>query len=211
MKNIDYIKKRIVENDDVTAFETFYNYYFDKLFLFSLRFLKSKELSEEVVSDVFIKVWENRTKLSEVRNLETYLYVLVKNRSIDVIRQTSKSTLAHFSLDDDHFQLAVENFTPERAYFAEELRNEIDKVVETLPLACKNAFLLIKEDQLSYKEAAKILEISPLTVKKQTLKALKTIREYLVNKEREGTRIIPFKDFGIWLSLMMIAKILTFF
>ncbi|MDW7692407.1 sigma-70 family RNA polymerase sigma factor [Flammeovirgaceae bacterium SG7u.111] len=212
MNDLITIKKRIANKNDKIAFRQFYEFYFEKLFSFALRFLKSRELAEEVVSEVFTKVWIDRSKLLEIKNLDTYLYVLVKNLSLTIIKKSLKEKNAHLSLDESHFDFAIENFTPESSYFAEELRNEIDKVVDTLPIACKNAFLLVKEDHLTYAEAGEILEISPFTVKNQVLKAVKRIREYLtMAAKQQNSHKTSFKNIMRFAPLLVLLQNLLLF
>ncbi|UZR97374.1 RNA polymerase sigma factor [Chondrinema litorale] len=210
--DIERIKKRIASHNDKLAFRSFYQYYFERLFAFALRFLKSRELAEEVISEVFLKIWNNRSNLLEIKNIETYLYVLVKNHSLNVIKKSLKEQNTHLSLDDAHFELAIENFTPEAAYFAEELRDEIDKVIETLPTACKNAFFLVKEDQLNYAQAAEILNVSPYTVKNQVLKAVKRIREHLTQKRSdENLNSTNIRNINNLISFLIVIENLIFF
>lgn len=209
MKDLEIIKERIAYHNDQKSFRKFFNFYYKRLFTFSLRILKSKEVSEEVVSDIFIKLWENREKLLEIKNIETYLYKSVRNQSLNVIKQKLSKHNEHLSLDQAHLEFAIECFTPENVYFADELRNYIDQVVEKLPPACKTSFLLVKEDGLSYQEAAKILEISPLTVKKQSLKAIKAIRAKLTEKEKsEKERTLGITKIS---SMLPILFFLDFF
>jgi len=210
MEDYDSLKKRIAQEGDPKAFKTFFYFYYKRLFSYSMRMLKSEELSEEVVSDVFIKLWHHRQKLQEIQNIDTYLYKAVRNKCLNKIKQNLAKGNKHLSLDDTTLDLLVENYTPEKKYFADELQNFVNNVVKNLPIACKNAFLMVKEDGLSYKEAGEILEISPLTVKKQTLKAVKKIREKL--SERESREFDRLKNISsITLFLMFFAKNLIFF
>ena len=212
MNDIEKIKKRIAYNNDKLAFRSFYQFYFERLFAFSMRFLKSRELAEEAISEVFMKVWTNKNKLTEIQNMDTYLYVLVKNHSLNIIKKSLKEQNTHISLDNSHIELAIENFTPESAYFAEELRDEIDKVIDSLPIACKNAFLLVKEDHLNYGQAAEILDISPFTVKNQVQKAVRKIREYLTDKKSSiKLNSATIRRINNFVSFLIITENLIFF
>src|ERR1700749_2966694 len=68
------------------AFEALYRHYFVRLFRFCFAIIHQKESAEEIVNDVFLKLWEKRTHLAAIGNLELYLYVSVKNRSLNYLR-----------------------------------------------------------------------------------------------------------------------------
>lgn len=206
MKDYDKIKKSIALNDDKQAFRKFYEFYFEKLFTFSLRFLKSKKLSEEAISEIFVKVWQQRRKLLEIKNIDTYLYVLVKNHALNVIKKSLKHQNTHLSLNESHLEFAIENFTPEAAYFAEELRQEIDSIINSLPIACKNAFLLVKEDNLNYADAAEVLNISPFTVKNHVLKAMKRIREQLIANAGASEKVALLRNINTTAFIAFLIK-----
>ncbi|UZR96845.1 RNA polymerase sigma factor [Chondrinema litorale] len=212
MNNIEIIIYRIAHSNDKLAFRDFYDFYFEKLFTFSFRILKSNTLAEEVISDVFMKIWTQRNKLSEIKNIETYLYVLVKNRSLDIIKKSFKEHNTHFSLDDSHLELAIESFTPESVYFAIELRKEIDQIVKNLPIGCRNAFSLVKEDNLNYAQAAEILNISPNTVKSQVYKAINEIKKHLEHKVSDKKlSVSTTRGVKFLISVMLIIENFNFF
>lgn len=194
MKELDKFWKEVVTKGDKIALRKIYETYFDRLFPFALRILKSKQLAEEVISDVFVKIWQGRDSLSKVQNPETYLFIMVRNDSLKLIKRELKHTKGHLSILDENVFLAEENYIPDNQLFAEELREQIDSVIDQLPPACKNAFLLVKEDKLKYKEAAKVLKTSPFTVRNQVQKAVGRIRNFLESKAEHQAKVINFKN-----------------
>jgi len=108
-------------------------------------------------------------------------------------------------LSDINLDFYIENHTPDNKYSADELQSFVDDVVNSLPIACKNAFLMVKEDGLSYKAAGEILEISPLTVKKQTLKAVKKIREKLTERDSDELKSLTNLRKIVSISLFLMS------
>ena len=101
MSNAAYIKElqeRIASYSDMKAYESLYKLLFPTLFHFSHSFVKSREAAEEIVSDVFIKIWELGTKLAEVDNLKAYLFKITKNCSLNYITRHYKHI--QLSIDD---------------------------------------------------------------------------------------------------------------
>lgn len=177
---------RIQTEDDQQAFRKLYQLLFIKLYQFALSYLKKKESAEEVVNDVFLRLWEKRHTLSDIKNINVYLYVAVKNASLNHLRQSRRS--APLTLDDlemKHIRLRI---NPEVGLVTKELRLKVQEAIEKLPTRCKLIFKLVKEDGLSYKEVASILDISVKTVDTQLYLALKKL----------SVSLLPvWKEYGI--------------
>jgi RNA polymerase sigma-70 factor (family 1) len=164
------------ENDEI-AFREFYEANVFRLFQFAFTFMQNRELSEEIVNDVFLKLWQNRGRIDQIENLSVYLYVAVKNTASNYLRQSKtrlttdlgRQAVHHFYLSPDPEQLLVTN----------ELRKRIEAAIEGLPARCKLIFKLVKEDGLSATEVAAILDISYKTVTTQLTIALKKLEEVL--------------------------------
>ena len=164
------------ENDEL-AFREFYEANVFRLFQFAFTFVQNRELSEEIVNDVFLKLWHTRGRIDQVENISVYLYVAVKNTAINYLRQ-SKSRL-----DTDLGKQAVHHFylspDPEQLLVTNELRRRIEAAIEGLPARCKLIFKLVKEDGLSASEVASILDISYKTVTTQLTIALRKLSAVL--------------------------------
>lgn len=186
--------RQLLECGGLTTFRSFFEKYFDRLFTFSLYYLKSNEMAEEVVSDVFINLWERRKDLGEIENIEAYLYKAIKNKSLSAIQKKSKAPVF---MDLDNLNVldkSVDHFHPESSYFLNELYERLDRAVDTLPSQCKIVFKLVREDGLKYREVAEILEVSEKAIEKQMARAHRKLKpffdDYLSdNKENKITKI----------------------
>jgi RNA polymerase sigma-70 factor (family 1) len=164
------------ENDEL-AFREFYEANVFRLFQFAFTFVQNRELSEEIVNDVFLKLWHNRGRIDQIENISVYLYVAVKHTAVNYLRQSKnrletdlgKQAVHHFYLSPD----------PEQLLVTDELRRRIEAAIEGLPPRCKLIFKLVKEDGLSSAEVAAILSISYKTVTTQLAIALRKLEEVL--------------------------------
>jgi RNA polymerase sigma-70 factor (ECF subfamily) len=172
-EEIIYLQKKITVDSDEKAFGQLYMAFMPKLFQFSQSIIKNKELAEEIVSDVFIRVWQNREHLSSIENFKLYLYVSTKNTALNYLsRHFRKDVL---SLDDITVTPASVNYNPEQILITSELINRINTVISLLPVRCKLIYKLAKEDGLRYSEIAQLLNISVKTIDNQMSIAVKKI------------------------------------
>jgi RNA polymerase sigma-70 factor (family 1) len=162
-----------IQSGDENGFKEFYHAQFFKLYQFAYSFLHSKEPSEEIANDVFLALWQKRGTLHKIDNINVYLYVSVKNACLNYLRRNNMPVPV--SVDDlpvYHFQLIAD---PELLLHQKELQQQISEAVEQLPPRCRLIFKLVKEDGLSYKEVASILELSIKTIDSQLCLALKKL------------------------------------
>lgn len=166
-----------LKHHDETKFKELLDLYFVRLKRFAISFLKEDELAEEVVMDVFLKLWEKRDKLDSIDNLTTYLFVSVRNTCHNFLRQEKKRFTD--SLDNAEVELARYEATPEDDLISEEMLEKLNNIVDDLPPKCKMVFKMLREEGLSRKETAKVLGISANTVDNQVAIAIKRIGEGL--------------------------------
>lgn len=176
---------------DEAKFRDLLDLYFVRLKRFATSFVKDDELAEEVVMDVFLKLWEKRDKLQSIDNLTTYLFVSVRNTCHNFLRQEKKRFTD--SLDNAEVELARYEATPEDDLISGEMLEKLNEVVDELPPKCKMVFKMLREEGLSRKETAKVLGISVNTVDNQIAIAVKRIGEALgldlsVKKNINGLR-----------------------
>lgn len=171
-KLCELIKKIAVEGDAV-AFKTLFLSYYNRLARFAYSFTKAMQPAEEIVSDVFLKLWKTRTSLTEVQNIHLYLYVMTKNASLNYLQKEKKT--AFFSLDQHLLDLPDIGESPEQRMMNAEIFQQLQTAVAQLPPKCRLIFKLVKEDGLKYKEVAVLLDISQKTVEAQMTIALKRI------------------------------------
>lgn len=167
------LQRRIATYDDQQAYQDLFHLFYKPLLGFSNAFVRSPELSEEIVSDVFIRIWERRAQIQEVENLKVYLYVSTRNTALKYLLNKQKQ--ASIALDDLQVELESQHHNPEQLLLTAELMNRVTQAINDLPPRCKMVYKLIKEDGLRYKEVAEILNISIKTIDNQLAIALRKI------------------------------------
>ena len=163
---------KIACDNDNKSFEQFFFIYNNRLIKFCELYVNKKEIAEEIVADVFVNFWHQRIRMLEVENLETYIFISVKNRSLNHLRKNSAVQLVE--IEDSHSEIVAYS-NPEAEIERKELFFKLDQAIDTLPQQCKIIFQLVKEDGMKYKEVAEILNISHKTVQTQVLRAMKKL------------------------------------
>ncbi|MGV3765814.1 MAG: RNA polymerase sigma-70 factor [Chitinophagaceae bacterium] len=171
--DIRYLQTQIARMDDQLAYKSLFKNLQPWLYQFAYSFIKSHELAEEIVSDVFIRVWEKRKQLEQIDNLKLYLYVSTKNFSLNYLQKLLKNKT--FELDQLSVELKSLYADPEQVLITREMANRVRLAVNQLPPRCKMIFKLVKEDGLKYKEVAELLDISIKTVEAQVTLAVKKL------------------------------------
>ena len=166
----------VVENSE-TAYKQLFLLMYERLYHFSFSIVKSAEEAEEIVSDVFMKIWEKREILLRVNAPKFYFYTMTKNFSINKLKQMKKDS--HFSIDKWALQLHSYTFNPEELVVSQEGTIRISQAISDLPPKCKLIFKLVKEDGLKYKEVAELLHLSVKTIEAQMAIALRKIASFL--------------------------------
>ncbi|MDH6305352.1 RNA polymerase sigma-70 factor (family 1) [Parabacteroides sp. PF5-5] len=170
-----------VSNDERGSFDVFYHTYYEQIFRFAYYFLKDKESCKEVITDVFYAVWQSRKRLKDIENIETYLYIVVRN---EVGRyQKRYNNPSHTSLDEIpiHLELSTDS-SPEDDIQNKELEQILSKIVSELPEKCRVIFLMTYKEGLKTKQIAEILSIKESTVRVQmkiaTDKIVEAVKPY---------------------------------
>jgi RNA polymerase sigma-70 factor (family 1) len=163
-----------IANEDEAAFTQLYLHFGKKLIQFAVTLVRAKEIAEELVEDVFVKLWANRHNAPQIDNLTVYLYVAVKNRALNALSQKANELIA---APFDYLDTTVDDFSadPYDLLITAEMMSRMRTAVDTLPPRCKMIFKLIREDGLKYKEVAEILNISVNTIDAQMAIAVKKI------------------------------------
>jgi RNA polymerase sigma-70 factor (family 1) len=164
---------RIAQNDEA-AFTQLYLQFGKKLIQFAFSLVRSKEMAEELVEDVFVKIWSGRQTVNEIENITVYLYVAVKNRSLNTLSQKAKELVA---APFDYLDSTIDQFAadPYDLMITSEMMNRMHRAIDSLPPRCKMIFKLIREDGLKYKEVSEILNISVNTIDAQMAIAVRRI------------------------------------
>lgn len=171
--DIKTLQQRIALYEDMKAYEALYELLSPQLVNFCFSFVKSRESAEEIVSDVFIKLWQIRNKVSDIGNLKVYLYTIARNFCLNYITRHFKNPVVN--IDGIDFEPVLSLGNPEDLCIGAEVLQRIQKCIRELPPQCRIVFQLVKEDGMTYKEAADILNISSLTVRNQVFIASRKI------------------------------------
>jgi RNA polymerase sigma-70 factor (family 1) len=190
---VDLAEKKVLEtiqSGNESAFEMIFRTYYQPLCRYAYSFLDDKEEAEEVVQSTFITVWEKRKTLDIQTSLKSYLYRMVRNACLNVIK--------HEKIKQQHVahELAVTESSYEsvsQKVHASELESKITEAMKALPEQCRIVFQLSRFEELKYQEIADQLKISVKTVENHMGKALKIMREQL--KEYLPLFLIFMKDF----------------
>jgi RNA polymerase sigma-70 factor (ECF subfamily) len=168
----DVYKNLIVQGDE-RAFSSFYELFWEPLYLYVFKVLQDQEEAMDVVQETFVAVWQQRHQVLLTHSISSYIYSIARYKAFSVIRKNIKQKDYLASLIDFFDQYAQ---TPEEIMISKQLQHLLDEQIDTLPPKMKEIFLLSREAQLSYKEIAEKLNISDKTVKKQISNSLKIIR-----------------------------------
>lgn len=165
-----------IKQGNTKAFELLFNRYHKKLYHFTFSLLRSKEEAEEVVQDVFAKLWEMRHELDESVSYGGYLYKATRNMSLNILRKKINARYYSESIIRDLSNPANLTYS---SVDHNELNEFYKKALLKVPEKRKRIFLLSREEGMSYKEIAAELNISVNTVDTQIRRTLEYLRERL--------------------------------
>lgn len=176
IENIEYYLIQDLKRGSHKAFDKIYQMYAKRLYAYSLQFTKSAQESEEIVQEVFVKLWSNRLKIKQDETLRSLLFIMAKHHLINAYRfklnhpayEEYVNYMNVLSTEDAHYKLEYNEFV---------LR--LRKVMETLPVTQQKVIRLSRIKQLSNKEIAEKLSLSEQTVKNQLSLGLKALKEKL--------------------------------
>lgn len=176
-----------VANGNEKAFEFLINRFSDILGAYIFKLTHSKEVTEEIVQDVFLKIWNTRDTLPNVSNFHAWLYIVSKNQAISVLRKAireraGKELITHNP--DDQEDNSWEN----------EKLSAIEKAIAQLPPQQKKVFMLSRYEGLSYKEIAAQMHISTETVKKYLQIATQSIISEVSGVVTTGLFLVIIKN-----------------
>ena len=170
----------LLKTGDKKAFELIFTANYSKLCGYAFGLLRQYEVSEDIVKDLFLRIWEKRETLEINCSLPSYLVKSVHNSCLNYITRTRK---LHISIEETDFHEELNNLTeinqPLSDIYFNELEAILEREVEKLPLRCKKIFKLSRYKGLSHREIAVKLGISENTVKVQIFNALKILRDCL--------------------------------
>lgn len=159
--------------DDEVAYKTLFIKLHKPLCQFAYSILKSQQDAQDVVSDIFITIWEKRNQLTDITSPLAYCYTAVKNRSLNILKQQKRQK----ELDNAEWLIPQNSvyFNPENLMMTEEIIQQIRLTIQNLPPRCRLIFKLTKDDGLKYREVAELLNISVKTVEAQMAIAMRRL------------------------------------
>ena len=170
---IKELQQRIALYEDLKAYQALYELLASRLKRFCFSFVKSNEAADEIVSDVFIKLWQIKNKLPEIDNLKVYLYTVAKNFCLNYITRHFKNPVV--LLDEIDIEPVVHIGNPEELCISADIVQKIQQAIRQLPPRSRLIFQMVKEDGMRYREVADILHISVLTVRNQLAIAIQKL------------------------------------
>lgn len=165
---------RQIKESDEGAFEKVFHHYYQNLCVFASKILQDDIAAEEIVQDLFVKIWEKRTEIEIKTSLKNYLVRSVKNQCLNYIK--------HNSIKKEHAKIMLsekEKATDKDNFVEIDLMKKIEESINSLPKKRQEVFRLSREEGLKYREIAEKLNVSIKTVETQMGLAIKALREKL--------------------------------
>ena len=171
----DILRQQIAAGDE-TAFRQLFEQYSDRVFGVAFTYTKSSEMAEEVVQDIFLKIWIKREHLHTVARLQDYIFIMTRNHLLNVLRGIAREKACL----ERHRELA-ETFTPapETEYMQKESRLVLEEAVLHLPPRQRTIYQLNQRHGLKLNEVADQLNLSRNTVRNHLFRAMLFIRDYV--------------------------------
>ncbi|MFT3932556.1 MAG: RNA polymerase sigma-70 factor [Chitinophagaceae bacterium] len=170
-RNNDHLLKLVALGDE-KAFRLLFNQYWDNIYAVAFRFIKSRVIAEEIVQDVFVKLWTNKEKLDSIENFDNYIFIIARNHIYNHLRQ-SPLQIAPMA------EVADVSSNPETDLYYKETNSILARAVENLPGQQRIIFNMSRGEGLDYTTIAKKLQLSRFTVKTHMHKAIQSIKVYL--------------------------------
>lgn len=179
VKEFTYSEARLLQllaEGDAAAFRVIYDRFQQPVFSFAFYLTKSKDLSEEVVQEVFTRVWEKRESLPEELSLLPYIKKMTQNLVLDIFRKAGREQAFQQVLYNAMSTVLTE---PSDALHEKELRRIYRDAIDLLPPQKKIIFTLSRDHQLSYDQIAEKLNLSPNTVRNHMSEAIRSVRTHV--------------------------------
>lgn len=179
-KTIHKIDESLVKqfaNGDMKAFDNIYSTFNQKLQKFIFTLIKTESDTEDIVQEVFVKVWENREKLKKYSSLDSYLFSIAYNTTISLLRTRVKENKYVEFIKSVQIEVDEPDFV--EGFNSDEMNEKINLLIEKMPPRQREVFKMKYFQNCSYKEIAETLDISINTVENQIVKSHKFLKENL--------------------------------
>lgn len=174
--NNDHELLLLIAGSDLPAFHALYQRHFGALRSYVYLFTRSEEDTEDILQELFIKLWEKRESLPVIENFRNYVFRMARNGVLKHLQRV-KPRLATVALDEASALTAVEDVTDQLLF--KQHYNMAMEVIEQLPARRKEVFHLVLQEDLSFSDVASRLGISVSAVKQHYYAAVSSIRDYL--------------------------------
>ena len=168
---------QLLAEGDEKAFKALFDIYHNRLFYYISRFIKSEQVAEELVMDVFMKIWEGRVLATQIINFDAFLFHIAHNKSIDFLRSAAKDSRLKELLCDK-----IQDASGEQAdtfIMVKEYEEKIREAISLLSPQRKIVYNLSREQDLAHDQIAEQLTIAKATVNNHIVEAQRFIRNYL--------------------------------
>ena len=159
---------------DEYVFRALFKSYYQPLVKHARRYVHDNQTSEDIVCDVFLKLWEEHAHLDIKISIKAYLYQMVRNRSLNYLKAKKPEPA-----DDLCLNLFPSNLATDEQANLTDITNHIQKAIAELPERSRSVFIMHRYDNLKYSEIAEILNITEGTVETHMVRALKFLRKRL--------------------------------
>jgi RNA polymerase sigma-70 factor (ECF subfamily) len=176
-QDIENTIQLIAISGDQKAFRKLFDHFFLRLYRFAGSIVKDQHQAQEVVQDVFLKIWENREHLTSVCNIQVYLYTVTKNKSIDYLRVRPGERTGQFL--PDQMEATIESWNAESKVISEERIRTIEESISSLPPRSRLVLQMVKQNGMKYSEVATLLGISIKTVEAHMSVAIRKLMKSL--------------------------------
>ncbi|WP_242695765.1 RNA polymerase sigma factor [Desertivirga brevis] len=182
---------------EILAFEDLYNKYKRPLSMHILRLVKSQDIAEDILHDLFIKVWHHRSRLNPDRSFKSYLYRIAENLVVDLFRRAAldqkfrNNMIGSMDLNYSHIEESLD---------IKEKKQLLDQALHLLPPQCRLVFTLCKIEGKTSEEVANQLNVSQHTISNHLAKASKVLRRFL---------ILNMKDTAPYSLIFLISRLLN--
>lgn len=176
----------LLRQGDERALRHLYAVHIKQLHYFVLRIAKSKQLTEDVIQDVFIKVWNNRLQIDPNQPFKPYLYTIARHQLLNLLKRARHES---YILEEIRKSAVPAESTTEMQVAYNESYAILKEAINVLPLHCREVFIRCKIEGLSYRQVSDELGIAEGTVNSQMVKALRSIKQFISIKN--ALRILP--------------------
>jgi RNA polymerase sigma-70 factor (family 1) len=172
----------LLRKDSEHAFELLFDHYHNLVYKVAMLYVKSPALAEDIVQDVFMKIWFQRNSLPDILSFESWVYTLARNVTINCLKKLAHESKVRTIFTDEHppFDNSTDHKIRNSQYNA-----LLQKAIGDLPEQQQKVYRLAKEQGLSYQAIGNELSLSPLTVKTHMTRALAAIRAFLKKHDKD--------------------------